>query len=139
MTIDLPVPDMSVMSTRHRDVLETNQAVALATVGTDGFPQVSAMWFLVEEDGAIAASLNTARQKVKNLLRRPEASLFFFDPANPYRTLEIRLRAEVATDPGYAFDRIGAKYGGNDVRANDRPGEERVVVTFTPVKVNTFG
>jgi PPOX class probable F420-dependent enzyme len=124
----------------HRDVLEQSPIVTLATIGPDGFPQVSAMWFLVDEDGTIAASLNTARQKVKNLERTPEAALFFVDPTNPYRTLEIRTRAEVAPDPDYAFaDRVGAKYGGADLRQNDRPGESRVVVRFPVVKVNTFG
>jgi hypothetical protein len=87
----------------------------------------------------VRLSLNTARQKVQNLRRHPEATLFFFDPANPYRTLEIRARAEVALDPDYAFaDRVGAKHSGADVRTMDRPGEERVVVSFVPVKVNTF-
>lgn len=124
----------------HRDMLEQSPIVTLATVGPDGFPQVSAMWFLVEEDGAIAASLNTSRQKVKNLQRTPEAALFFIDLGNPYRTLEIRARAENAPDPDYAFaDQVGAKYGGADMRKNDRPGESRVVVRFRPVKVNTFG
>lgn len=124
----------------HRDLLETNQAVVLATAGVDGFPQVTAVWFLVENDGTVKLSLNTARQKTKNLLRHPEATLFFFDPANPYRTLEIRARAEIAPDPDYAFaEQVGAKYGGADLRSNDRPGESRVVATFTPIKVNTFG
>ena len=124
----------------HRDLVETSQAVALATLGPDGFPQVTAAWFLAEPDGTVKLSLNTARQKTKNLLRRPEATLFFVDPANPYRTLEVRARAEVAPDPDYAFaGRLGAKYGGADLRANDRPGESRVVVAFAPVKVNTFG
>ena len=124
----------------HRDLLENNQAVVLATIGGDGFPQVTASWFLAEDDGTVKLSLNTARQKTRNLLQRPEATLFFFDPANPYRTLEIRARAEVAPDADYAFaDRVGARYGGADLRAMDRPGEERVVVTFVPVRVNTFG
>jgi PPOX class probable F420-dependent enzyme len=124
----------------HRDLIENNQAVVLATVGHDGFPQVTASWFLVEDDGTVKLSLNTARQKTRNLLRQPEATLFFFDPANPYRTLEIRSRAEVTPDTDYAFaDRVGAKYGGADLRTRDQPGEERVVVSFTPVKVNTFG
>jgi PPOX class probable F420-dependent enzyme len=122
----------------HRDLLEANPAVILATVGRDGFPQVTATWFRVE-DGVVKLSLNTSRQKTKNLERDPRATLFFFDPGNPYRTLEIRARAEIAPDPDYAFaDRIGAKYGA-DLRENDQPGDERVVVTFTPVKVNTFG
>ena len=95
-----------------RDLLEANQAVVLATNGPDGFPQVSAVWFLVD-DGTIRLSLNTSRQKVKNLQRRPEATLFFFPgPANPYRTLEIRALATLTPDPDYAFaDRLGAKYG----------------------------
>jgi PPOX class probable F420-dependent enzyme len=123
----------------HRDLLETNQAVVLATIGPDGFPQVSAVWFLVDDDGQIKMSLNTARQKVKNLQRRPEATLFFFDPANPYRTLEIRARATLTPEPDNAFaDRVGAKYGA-DLRERDLPGESRVVVSFEPVKVNTFG
>ncbi len=124
----------------HRDLLQTSQVVVLATAGTDGFPQVTAVWFLAEPDGTVKLSLNTARQKTKNLQRRPEATLFFVDPANPYRTLEIRARAELAPDPDYAFAaRVGAKYGGADLRTMDRPGEGRMVVSFTPIKVNTFG
>jgi PPOX class probable F420-dependent enzyme len=124
----------------HRDLLETNQVVVLATNGADGYPQVSAVWFLAEDDGTVRLSLNTTRQKTKNLVSNPDATLFFFDPANPYRTLEIRSRAKVEPDPDYAFaDRIGAKYGGADLRQNDGPGASRVVVSFVPVKVNTFG
>jgi PPOX class probable F420-dependent enzyme len=130
----------STIPASHRDLLDTNLVVVLATNGTDGLPQVTATWFLTEEDGTVKLSLNTTRQKTKNLLRDPRATLFFFDPANPYRTLEIRARAEAAPDPNYTFaDRISARYGGADLRSNDRPGEERVVVSFIPVKVNTFG
>jgi PPOX class probable F420-dependent enzyme len=130
---------MAEIPASHRSLIETNQAVVLATIGTDGFPQVTAVWFLFEDD-TVKMSLNTARQKTKNLQRHPECSLFFMDQANPYRTLEIRARAELRPDPDYAFaDKIGAKYGGADLRANDRPGEARVEVAFVPVKVNTFG
>lgn len=123
----------------HRDLMETSQIVTLATHGADGFPQVTALWFLVD-DGKVRLSLNTSRQKTKNLKRRPEATLFFVDPANPYRTLEIRARATIEDDPDYVLaDRVGAKYGGADLREQDQPGETRVAVTFDPVKVNTFG
>ena len=124
----------------HRDLLDTNQVTIVATIGPDGVPQVTASWFLAEEDGTVRMSLNTARQKVKNLMRRPESTLFFMDPANPYRTLEIRARAEIEPDPDYVLaDRVGAKYGAADVRTMDQPGETRVAITFIPVKVNTFG
>lgn len=129
----------TVIPETHRDLLAARPAVTLATIGPDGFPQVTAAWFLVDVDGKVKMSLNTSRQKVKNLRRHPEGTLFFIDPDNPYRTLEVRARAEIVPDPDYAFaDRIGAKYGA-DLRKNDRQGESRVVVTFTPTRVNTYG
>ena len=130
---------MAEIPASHRDLVENTQFITFATAGPDGFPQVTAVAFLLE-DGAIKLSLNTARQKTKNLQRHPEGTLFFIDPANPYRTLEIRSRAVVEPDTDYAFaDRLGAKYGGTDLRTMDRAGEERMVVSFAPVKVNTFG
>jgi PPOX class probable F420-dependent enzyme len=135
MTIALPAIPAS-----HRDLLDNNQVAIVATIGADGTPQVTASWFLAEEVGTVRMSLNTARQKVKNLMRRPESTVFFLDPANPYRTLEIRARAEIEPDPDYVLaDQVGAKYGGADVRTMDQPGETRVAITFVPVKVNTFG
>ena len=53
--------------------------------------------------GVIRLSLNSSRQKTKNLQAHPEATLFILDPDNPYRTLEVRARAEVGPDPDYAF------------------------------------
>ncbi len=123
----------------HRDLLDSCQAVTLATVGSDAFPQVTAVWFALDGDGVPLMSLNTARQKVRNLERHPKCSLLFIDPENPYRTLEIRARAQIQPDPDYEVAGvIGAKYGA-DLRARDQPGESRVAVRFTPVKVNTFG
>jgi PPOX class probable F420-dependent enzyme len=130
---------MTEIPASHRDLLEKSQVVILATEGADGFPQVTANWFLVDEDGRVRLSLTDTRQKIKNMQRRPEATLFFIDPENPYRTLEMRSRVEIALDPDYAFaDRVGAKYGA-DVRTFDQPGLTRLVVTFDPVKVNTYG
>jgi PPOX class probable F420-dependent enzyme len=131
---------MTMIPETHRDLLDSHPAVILATNGADGFPQVTAMWFLVDEDGGITVSLNSTRQKTKNLVRDPQATLFFIDPANPYRTLEIRATAVIAPDPDYVLaDSVAAKYGGADLRRMDKPGESRVAITFTPVKVNTYG
>lgn len=122
----------------HRDLLQSDVAV-LATIGPDGFPQVTALWFLVDEEGTVKLSLNTSRQKVKNLQRHPECALFLLDRANPYRSLEIRARAELQPDPEYAFaDQLGRKYNA-DLRKNDRPGQGRMVVTLHLVKYNTYG
>jgi PPOX class probable F420-dependent enzyme len=107
----------------------------LATVGADGRPQVTAVWFLYEDE-KLKFSLNTTRRKTANLRARPGCAALIFDPDTPYRYLEIRGDAELAPDDDYAFaDREGAKYQA-DMRAMDQPGESRVVVTLAPVKVN---
>ncbi len=118
----------------HADLLEASVAT-LATVGPDGRPQLSAIWFLAEE-GAIRFSLNTSRQKTKNLQENPACTLFILDLGSPYRYLEIRGDAQVEPDPDYGFaDRVGAKYQA-DLRVHDRPGDSRVVVTISPVRIN---
>lgn len=118
----------------HRDLLDA-QVATLATIGPDGRPQLSEVWFLADR-GEPQLSLNTSRQKVRNLRRNPACTLFLLDVANPYRYLEIRGDAEVVPDDGYAFaDRVGAKYGA-DLRNMDEPGQGRVVVTVRPTRVN---
>jgi PPOX class probable F420-dependent enzyme len=118
----------------HRDLLE-GDVLTLATVGDDGYPQVSEVWFLMEE-GQVAMSLNTRRQKVKNLETEPACTAFLLDLQNPYRYLEIRGTAVVAPDEDRAFaERVGAKYDA-DLREHDAPGDRRVVVRIVPTHIN---
>lgn len=132
------VPAVPAVPASHRDLLQNDVAI-LATIGPNGYPQVTALWFLADDEGVVRLSLNTSRQKVRNLQKHPECSLFLQDRANPYRTLEIRARAEIQPDPDYAFaGKVGQKHHA-DLRQNDRPGESRVVVTLHPVKYNTYG
>jgi PPOX class probable F420-dependent enzyme len=117
----------------HADLLEANFAT-LATVAPDGIPHQTEVWFLYE-DGDLKISLNTARLKTRHLMARPECSLFILDLANPYRYLDVRGRARIEPDEGYAFaDRVGGKYG-SDLREHDGPGEQRVLVTIEPRSV----
>jgi PPOX class probable F420-dependent enzyme len=128
---------MTTIPDSHRDLLGA-QVATLATVGGDALPQLSEVWFLAEDD-TVRLSLNTARQKVKNLQRRPGCSLLILDLANPYRYLEIRGDAEIEPDRDYSFaDKLGAKYRA-DLRTRDNPGESRVVVTIRPHRVRTWG
>ena len=118
----------------HRDLLD-GLVATLATVGPDGRPQLSEVWFLSDGD-SVAISLNTSRQKTKNLVQRPQCCLFILDLKVTQRYLELRGDAEVTPDDDYAFaDRVGEKYGAN-LRDHDRPGESRVVVRVIPTRVN---
>ena len=49
----------------HRDLLD-GEFATLATIGPDGHPQLSEVWFLAEGE-TVVTSLNTSRQKIKNL------------------------------------------------------------------------
>lgn len=118
----------------HRDLLD-GEFATLGTVGPDGRPQLSEVWFLAEGD-TVAISLNNSRQKTKNLRANPAASVFLLDLGVPYRYLEIRGDAEITPDDDYAFaDKVGAKYH-DDPRAHDLPGHSRVKVIIRPVRIN---
>jgi len=120
----------------HRDLL-SEQVLTLGTIGASGRPQLSNVWFLAEGD-TIKLSLNTARQKVKNLQANPACSVIITGTP-PYRYLEIRGDAEITPDDDYEFaDKVGAKYDA-DLRTRDQPGDQRVVVTIRPSRVITWG
>ena len=124
---------MTTFPESHSDLLDA-QVATLATIGSDGLPQLTEIWFLHDE-GELKTSLNTSRLKTRNLQRRPECALLILDLANPYRYLSVRGRAEVAPDDDYTFAaKLGAKYSA-DVSDHDGPGESRVVVTIVPAKV----
>ena len=127
---------MTTIPDSHRDLLSAQVAV-LGTIGASGRPQLSGVWFLTEDD-TVKLSLNTSRQKVKNLQASPKVSLLIFGEP-PYRYLELRGDAEIAPDDDYEFaDKVGAKYGA-DLRTRDNPGDTRVVVTIHPARVIAWG
>ncbi|MFL5860138.1 MAG: PPOX class F420-dependent oxidoreductase [Solirubrobacteraceae bacterium] len=124
---------MTTFPDSHRDLLDAPVAT-LATIGGDGLPQLTEVWFL-HDDGELKTSLNTSRLKTRNLRQRPECGLMILDLANPYRYLTVRGRAQIAPDDDYAFaTKLSAKYNAN-VKDHDQPGESRVVVTIVPANV----
>lgn len=129
---------MTTFPESHRDLLDA-QVATLATIGGDGFPQQTEVWFLYD-DGELKLSLSDARLKTRNLQKRPQCSLLLLDLENPYRYLVVRGNAKIETDADYVFaDRVGAKHGGADLRERDEPGDNRVVVTIEPTNVFAWG
>jgi PPOX class probable F420-dependent enzyme len=117
----------------HRDLLDAPVA-SLATVGADGVPQSTLIWFL-HDGGELKFSLSRARLKTKHLMKRPHASLLILDPESQFRYLEVHGHVTIEPDDDYAFAaRLGVKYGA-DIRSFDQPGDSRVVVTLEPTRV----
>lgn len=131
MTIQIP--------NTHMDLIEATNTAVLTTVGADGRPQSTAVWYLLDADGTLKTSISTDRQKYKNLARDPKATLFILDPANPQRTLEIRADIELTPDPEKALvHKFAARYG-IAVEMLLSAGGDRVIASFTLVKVNANG
>jgi PPOX class probable F420-dependent enzyme len=119
---------------------ETRAFAYLATLMTDGSPQVTPVWF--NTDGThILVNSARGRIKDKNMRARPQVALAISDPGNPYRYLQVRGRVVAITEDG-ASDHIDAlcfKYTGNPKYPWHRPGDVRVIYKILPEKVQAMG
>jgi len=122
----------------HRDLAEATGVGVLSTVGTDGVPQSTAVWYKLEGD-VIRTSLHTSRQKYRNLVAHPLATLFILDPTNPYRTLEIRADATIADDADASYFESIVRHYGQDPATFPAPSDNRVILTLTPRRVVANG
>ena len=129
---------MSLIPGSHRDLIESPGVGTLSTVGADGTPQVTALWYLLDGD-VVRTSLMTTRQKYKNALAHPKATLFIFDPTNPFRTLEIRAECSFEDDPSFAFFNRIVRHYGRDPETFPTEKDGRVILTLTPTRVVATG
>ena len=124
---------MTTFPDSHKEFLDFPVA-SLTTIGDDGFPQSTLVWFLHDE-GELKISLNKSRLKTKNLRKRPQVSLLILDFNDQMKYLEVRGTARLEDDTDKSFaQKVGAKYGA-DLAAYDAPGDERVVVTIEPENI----
>jgi PPOX class probable F420-dependent enzyme len=123
----------------HRDLLEAAHVAVLTVVTPKGQLQSTAIWYLLDDDGKVKMTSTGDRRKVRNLRSDPRLALLVMDPANPYRTIEIRGTATIELDTDLVLQKkVGVKYD-DDVTSHDPPGTVRYVITIEPETVNTFG
>ena len=112
----------------------------LATLMTDGSPQVTPVW--VDYDGAYVR-VNSAKGRVKdkNMRRDRCVALSIQDPDNPYRYLAIQGDVVEITENGADahIDALATKYLGKERYPFRSPGEVRVIYKIRPNKVSTSG
>ncbi len=123
------------LSSEFRPLLEQPNTAVLVTLGPDGSPHASPVWFCL--DGTrVLVSTTEDRQKHRNVRRDPRVALTVFDPASPLRYVEVRGLVTVAEDPDGALrDRIARSHGFADGSSFDSPGARRVVLSIDPVKI----
>lgn len=118
----------------HHDLLDTAIPVALATIGITGYPQVTYVWVIRDGD-TVVTSVTGARQKFKNLRARPQGTVFAVDPANPYRTLEVRGDITLTPDPDLSTLTAVLTAYDTTVETFTGPVEDRYTVILRPSRV----
>ena len=99
-----------------REFLEAPNLATVATLGADGAPQATVVWFLLEGD-RILINTKGGRVKALNLDRDPRVALTIFDCGAPYRSLQLRgvvaerRVGEAATED---IHRLSRRYVGSD-------------------------
>jgi PPOX class probable F420-dependent enzyme len=123
-----------------RDLLTKKTFAHLATIMSDGSPQVTPVWF--DFDGT-HVRINSAKGRVKdkNMRRNGRIALAIQDPENPYRYLAVRGRVEEITEAGADahIDSLAKKYLGQDRYPYRQPGEVRVIYRIRPERVSSMG
>src|ERR1700743_4000403 len=128
---------MAAIPDEAKHLLENKDFAHVATINSDGTPQVSAVW--IGRDGDLV-TFNTAEGRVKtnNLRDNPSVAISIANQENPYENLIIQGKVVEITQDG-ADDDIAALaklYLDADSSPSRQPGEERVIVKIEPQKVN---
>jgi PPOX class probable F420-dependent enzyme len=96
--------DSGARAARH---LEDDQIVWLTTVGPDGTPQPSPVWFLWDGDTVLIRS-QAATPKVRNIEQRSRVSLSF--NCTPNGGAVVILTGDASVDTGAAADNLDPAY-----------------------------
>jgi PPOX class probable F420-dependent enzyme len=119
---------------------DTKAFLYLATIMSDGSPQVTPVWFSIDGEYIL---INTAKKRVKdrNMRVRPQVALCIQDPSNPYRYLQIHGCVKEFTIDGADkhIDALTLKYRGIPKYPSRQPGEQRVLYKIRVEKVDAHG
>ena len=105
-------------------ILQSKAFAYLATIGSNGEPQSSPMWFLWDGE-YIKLTHTTNRKKYQNIKRDPRVSICIADVDDPYTHAEFRGVVErIDEDPDGAFYNTLAEHYGASWRYR---GDPRVI------------
>ena len=129
-----PIPES------HRDLLTRPALAHLATLMPDGSPQVTPVWFDLD-DGHVRVNSVKGRRKDRNIRADARVALSICDPDNPYRYLEIRGRVVAITEQGARehIDALAKKYMGVDVYPKHYDVDVRVIYRIAPARFSQMG
>lgn len=119
-------------------LLRDKNLVFLATVMSDGSPQVTPTWVdFDEKNNLIVVNTARGRLKQKNITRDPRVAVAIVDRNNPYNVATIRGRVVEQTSQGAndSIDKLAKKYLGVEKYPFANPAEERVMLKIKPERI----
>jgi PPOX class probable F420-dependent enzyme len=130
------------LSEKARAYLREKRFAVLATLNKDGTPQLTTMWYLLENDGTIMMNTRVGRLKERNLRRDPHISICVPDG---YRYLTIKGRVEMIDDPQISqrdIYRLSARYHGEEKAKKQMETqfskEQRVTLRLIPESIQEY-
>ena len=102
------------LSKKAQAFLQELRFAVLATINQDGTPQLTTMWYLLEDDGTILMNTKVGRLKERNLRRDPRISICIEDD---YNFLTINGTVQLIDDPErtqHDIYRLSARYHGEE-------------------------
>jgi PPOX class probable F420-dependent enzyme len=103
----------------QREFLAQAKTAVLTTIGPDGYPDPTAMWFVIGDDGGLVMRTYAKSQKVRNLERDPRVAVLVEDGVtyDTLRGLQLTGRIELSRDLDEVIDVVAGlarKYEGVD-------------------------
>jgi PPOX class probable F420-dependent enzyme len=118
-----------------RELLDRRAFAVITTINPDGSPQSSVIWAGHDGEGILFSTIR-GRRKTRNLERDPRAAFLAYDPADPYRYVEVRGTVTLTEEGGdELIDELCRAYAGRSWP--HRPEEVRVVCRLTATHVVT--
>ena len=102
------------LSKKAQAFLHELRFAVLATINQDGTPQLTTMWYLLEDDGTILMNTKVGRLKERNLRRDPRISICIEDD---YNFLTISGTVQLIDDPErsqHDIFRLSTRYHGEE-------------------------
>ncbi len=127
------------LTEKARAFLREKRFAVLATINKDGTPQLTTMWYLLENDGTIMMNTRVGRSKERNMRRDPRISVCFEEG---YRYLTISGRVEMIDDPQVSqrdIFRLSTRYHGEEIAKKQMETqfskEQRVTLRLKPERI----
>ena len=126
----------------QNDLLEGRHLAIITTIGPDGYPQSTPVWYMRDGD-SVGIIADADSVKVRNIRRNPRISITIASEGRPYRYIVFKGDAELHTSgfeeyPGRMAERYLGKEGGAAYIEDISPHPPFVVIKIPAARANNW-